>query len=739
MCRCRKLTALPEEATVIMRQFILTCAVLLTAQASFAQSMYTITVKDQGTKEPVAGAKVSVKDTEISAVTGSDGVAQLANVPDGEQTVEIFSVGYETRELKLTFPLNEQGENVIFIKITTEFGEVTVTTTRTGREIDDVPTRVEAIDEEEVDEKSNMRPSNVSMVLSESTGIKVQQTSATTQTQSVRIQGLDGRYTQILKDGFPAFGGFSGSLSLLDILPLDLKQVEIVKGPAATFYGGGSIAGVVNFVSREPEDKPVTNLIFNQTSAGGTDLSVFNSRKLGRFGYTLLGSFNYQKEYDVDDDDFTELPRTNSFQLSPRLFFYFDDKTRLTVGNSTSRQRREGGDVFVIRDRADGFHQYFESNDSFRNVTTLQFERGLSGGRSLVARQSLAFFNREIEIPDYLFEGEQLNSYTDVSYFHPAGKHALVFGFNAAYDRFREGRRSSSPFARDESRRTLGGYAQDSFNVNAKLSLEAGFRLDHVKHYGTFPLPRVSALYRFNDKLSSRFTVGFGYKAPSIFTEEAETLLFRNVLPIGNSLKAEHSRGGTFDVNYRNTFGEKFSYALNQMFFYTEIEDPLVLLSNSNGFFSFTNAKRPVRSNGFETNVRASYDFVKLFAGYTFTNAKARYLTGDQILPLTPKSKINSALLFEKERNFKAGFEAYYTSSQFLTNRFKTNPFWVLGIFGEKTFGSYSLFLNAENITDTRQSRLGTVVFPPHQNPTFAEIYTHTEGRVFNGGVKVKF
>src|SRR5215210_7947985 len=118
-------------------------------------------------------------------------------------------------------------------------------------------------------------------------------------------------------------------------------------------------------------------------------------------------------------------------------------------------------------------------------------------------------------------------------------------------------------------------------------------------------------------------------------------LLFRNVLPTGNNLKAERSRGGTFDVNYRGTVGDKFSYSLNQMFFYTQIEDPLVLLPGASGFYRFTNADRPVRSAGFETNVRASYDFVKLFAGYTFTDAKARYLTDDQTLPLTPKSKIN--------------------------------------------------------------------------------------------------
>ena len=721
-----------------MKQLILFFAVLLTAQVSFAQSTFKATVKDEDTKEAVVGATVTVKDTDLTAATDANGVAELTNVPEGEQTVEVFSAGYEAKELKIVFPLTAQGENLIFIKVTNEVGEVTITSTRTGREIDDVPTRVEAIDEEEVDEKSNMRPANVSMVLNESTGIKVQQTSATSNTQSVRIQGLDGRYTQLLKDGFPAFGGFSGSLSLLEIPPLDLKQVEIIKGPAATFYGGGAIAGVVNFISKEPEDRPVTNMIFNQTSALGTDFSVFNSRKLTRFGYTFLGSVNYQKEYDVDDDDFTELPRTNSFNLSPRLFFYPDDKTRLTVGNSTSYQNRKGGDVFVLRGEADGFHQYFEKNSSLRNITTLQLDRELSGGRKVVARQSLAFFAREIEIPDYSFRGWQFNSYTDISYLHPVRNHVLVFGFNAVHDRFRERRDGNTPAPRDETRTTFGVYAQDSFSITEKLLLEAGFRLDYVKNYGAFPLPRVSVLYRFTDHLSSRFTVGLGYKAPSIFTEEAETLLFRNVLPVGNGLKAERSRGGTFDVNYRNTAGEKFSYSLNQMFFYTEIEDPLVLLPVAGGLFSFANAAEPIRSAGFETNARLSYDFVKLFAGYTYTSAKAKYLAGNQILPLTPKSKLNSSLLFEKEANFKAGIEAYYTSSQFLTDRSRTRPFWVVGIFGEKTFGKYSLFVNAENITDTRQGRFGRVVFPPHQRPTFGEIYTHTEGRVFNGGVKIK-
>lgn len=112
------------------------------------------------------------------------------------------------------------------------------------------------------------------------------------------------------------------------------------------------------------------------------------------------------------------------------------------------------------------------------------------------------------------------------------------------------------------------------------------------------------------------------------------------------------------------------------MFFYTEIEDPLVLVEGPTGIFRFVNAEQqPVKSRGFETNVRLSYDIVKLFAGYTFTHAKAAYLVGNQTLPLTPKSRINSALLFEKEANFKTGFEAYYTSSQFLSDGFRTKRF----------------------------------------------------------------
>ncbi|CAN5447399.1 hypothetical protein BH10ACI2_BH10ACI2_06000 [soil metagenome] len=723
-----------------MFKTILLIAVFLTGQAVFAQDGNTIKIRvlNKDTKASIADAIITVKDSQISTRTDPNGRTQVTVNTVGEQTIEIFSPGFETVELKLQFPLSDSNERIVYLENKNEMGEVTITSTRTGREIETEPSRVEAIDEEEIDEKISMRPANVSMVLHESTGIQVQQTSATSNTQSVRIQGLDGRYTQILKDGFPAFGGFSGSLSVLEIPPLDLKQVEVIKGPAATLFGGDAIAGVVNFVSRNPEEKPVTTIIFNQTSAFGSDFSVFNSQKFKGFGYTLLGSANYQKAYDVDDDDFTELPKTNAFAFSTKLLFYIDKKTTLTVGNSTSYQDRKGGDTFVLNGNSNAFHQYFEQNKTLRNITTFDLNREFDGGGRLFVKQSFAFFNRDLTTQNYGFKGSQVNSFTDISYAKAYGKHAVVFGGSGIYDHFREKTPNISFAPRNETRTSVGTFIQDTVDLSDKFSLEAGFRLDHANNYGTFALPRISILFKFNEHLTSRVGFGLGYKTPTMFTENAEELLFRGVAPIGNTLKAERSEGGTFDVNYRDTVGEKFSYSINQMLFYTEITDPIVLRPDITNNYRFSNAASPVISKGFETNARLGYGLAKLFVGYTFTDAKAGYLSGNRRVTLLPKHKINSSLVFEKAESFKSGVEYYYGSSQTLDDRSRTSPHGEVGLFAEKIFAKFSLFFNAENLTDVRQGRYGLVVFPPHQNPTFAELYTHTEGRVFNGGIKIR-
>ena len=129
---------------------------------------------------------------------------------------------------------------------------------------------------------------------------------------------------------------------------------------------------------------------------------------------------------------------------------------------------------------------------------------------------------------------------------------------------------------------------------------------------------------------------------------------------------------------------------------------------------------------------------LKLFVGYTYTHAKAGYLAGNRFLRLLPKNKLNLTLMYEKEDNFKLGLEGYLTGNQYLNNGTRTPSFWEFGFMAQKTFRKISLFVNFENFTDQRQSKYKMVVNPPHSNPSFDDIWNHTEGFVTNGGIKIK-
>lgn len=623
-----------------------------------------------------------------------------------------------------------------------ELEEVLVQSTRTSRTIRNTPTRIETIDAEELDEKANMRPSNVSMVLHESTGLQVQQTSATSGNANIRVQGLDGRYTQLLKDGYPNFGNFASGLSILEIPPLDLKQVEVIKGPASTLFGGGAIAGVVNFISKTPKEKGEYNFIINQSNIGQSNFGGYASQRKGKFGYAVLGLLNLQKSYDVDNDDFSEIPKSNNFTINPRVFYYPNETTTFMLGNSFTKGTMKGGDMNVIAGNADAFHNYFEKNETIRNTTTFEFDKKFTENNSFKLKQSVSFFDRKINIPNYEFAGFNTNIFTDASYLWTTKKQTIITGLNFQYDDFKQSNISTL----NAKSNTIGAYIQQTWDISEDIKLENGLRIDNVNYSNPnfsknqlFVLPKVSALFKFNNKWSSRIGGGLGYKIPTIFTEQTETNQYQNVLAL-NNVKAERSIGGTTDINFNTNLSSDFVFSINQLFFVTQINKPLILQNSAVNHF-FINADKPVISNGFETNIKFIFkEDLKFFVGYTFTNAKAKYLTSNQFLPLLPKSKLNMALIFEKENNFKLGLEGFFTDQQFLYNGTQTPTFWEFGFMAEKTlWKNYSFFINLENFTDTRQSNYKTVVNGSHNNPTFDDIWTHTEGVTINGGIKLKF
>ncbi len=716
---------------------------LLISTIIYSQDILTIKVLNADSNEPLASATISFPKLNRTSLTDSAGLARFPGLPAGTHEMKVSYVGFAEMTVTINLPMKTSAYEVKLEPEEEEEEEVIVRSTRTSRSIRNSPTRVETIAMEEIDEKSNMRPSNVSMLLHESTGILVQQTSATSGNAGIRIQGLDGRYTQLLKDGFAGFGNFASGLSVLEIPPLDLKQVEIIKGPASPLFGGGAIAGVVNFITKTPGEKAENNLLLNVSNIGQVNAGYFSSKKGTKTGYTLLALVNKQKLYDVDDDDFTELPKSIDLTFHPKLFIYPGKNTTLIIGHSFTYGDRKGGDVQVIEGRPDFYHRYYEENETVRNLSTIEFEKNLSETKRLTIKQSLSVFDRHIEIPGFHFDGISHNGFTDVTYLVNSEKHSIVTGGNIVFDNFDEN--DNSDRDRDNKNFTAGIYVQDTWDASEKIKLESGLRLDRAKYSNSgfsnsefFALPRVSLLINYNSKLSSRIGAGLGYKLPSLFTEQAESIHYRDILQL-DSVKAERSYGGTADLNYKTRIGEELDFSFNQMFFYTWIDRPLVLRGNGSPYYWFANEDEPVQSKGFETNVKFIYrhDY-KLFLGYTFTDARAIYLTGNQHLPLVPAHKFNSALIYEKHGFLKMGLEGYYTSPQYLYNGFKTEGYWELGLMIEKTIDKFSIYVNFENFTDTRQSKYKRVVNDPHASPSFDDIWTHTEGFVINGGIKLR-
>ncbi|RYE12109.1 MAG: TonB-dependent receptor, partial [Sphingobacteriales bacterium] len=242
------------------------------------QNTYKAIIRDAETGQPLAGATIQIQDKNTRGAADSAGFIQLNNIPDSIQVIEYRYLGYQIKTDTLSFPVTQQQPAIILLSPDedTELEEVQVSATRSSRRIANIPTRVEVISGEELDEKGNMKPGDIRMLLSETTGIQTQQTSATSSNSSIRIQGLDGRYTQIIRDGLPLYSGFSGGLGLLQIAPLDLKQVEVIKGSSSTLYGGGAIAGLVNLISKTPGDAPRLDLLLNGTSALGLDASALS-------------------------------------------------------------------------------------------------------------------------------------------------------------------------------------------------------------------------------------------------------------------------------------------------------------------------------------------------------------------------------------------------------------------------------------------------------------------------------
>ena len=709
--------------------------VVFLSQAVVAQNTFKAIIRDSDTKDVLIGASAVIKGTSKGASTNENGFLEIKNIPDGKQVIEFNYIGYNTRTDTFKFPLTAPEPVVIYLSEShEELQEVVVTTTRSSRSMENIPTRVEVIASDELHEEGTIKPGQITKLLRESTGISTQQTSAVSAISGFRIQGLDSRYTQLLKDGMPLYQGFSGGLSIMQIAPLDLKQVEIIKGSASTLYGGGAIAGLINLISKKPGDKKEKDFLLNATSAKGSDGSVFYSQKFKKIGTTLFGSYNYNAPYDPSNTGFTAIPQTNRITFNPKLFLYFNKKNSAWLGLNFTYEDRYGGDLKVIEGEADSLHRYFEHNLTNRISSQFSFSHRTDSAGIFHFKNSVGIFDRSLSQPGIHFNGRQVSSFSEFNYVYTKEKTEWITGLNLWTDDFHSAGNSGINY----NLTTAGIFVQNTFSPVLWFSLESGLRVDHNspstndRWKGNFILPRINTLFKIGHHFTSRIGGGFGYKMPSPFNTEAEAEGYRNMssFSIGNT-NAEKSYGGNLDINF-STNTDDYYLSADQLFFYTYIDKPLILQGNT-----LVNASGNTVTKGAETNLNLNLEDFSLFLGYTFTDARNHFNGQDLWQPLTAKNRLIADIMYEKETHFRAGFETYFVSKQLLSDGITGRDYVTFDLLFEKEWEHFDLFINADNITDQRQTRWDTIYTGTLTTPRFKDIYAPLEGRIINAGIKI--
>ena len=729
--------------------FTIICITL--AVITNAQNTFTAKVLDSENAEALIGASLTLKGTTNGISTDINGLATLTNIPNGEQIISISFIGYEEEYLRLKFPIESAKVHSILLNPSdTEIGEIIIEATRGNRTVANLPTRTEVLTDE-IDEAASMEPSKISHLITHSTGIQVQTTAAGSNGAVVRIQGLNGRYTQMLKDGFPLYGGFSGSLDILQIPPLDLRQVEYVKGSASTLYGGGAIAGIINLLTKKA-NKDETLLHINLSHIGAKDFNAFTSKRFGKWGFTNLASMRIHDPYDVDENGFSDIAQVSKFNFNPKLFYNPNEKMEFYFGAGMTKENRKGGSISKIRNENPDTLYFLDEQESSRTTTQFSANYKIDNTKTISLKNSVSSFNRYINIDEDIlgtasttFGGNQMNSFTELNLNINKEKQNINIGLNALADKFTEDNLINQPL-RNQEFNTLGLYVNHLWDVTDKFALESGLRTDKVEASTlntenggqSFVLPKISALYKMTPELSIRLGGGMGYRMPSLFSEEAEPYGYKNVQAVNfENLVAEESYGTNIDFKYQSTFGtDNVLLSLNQMFFFNVIDNPITLNETNSNNRVYEQTNDSLLSKGFESQIKLTVDKFTWFLGYTYTDAYLENGENKNGLTLTPKHSIKGDLLFVVDDKWRIGWDYDYKSGQFLNNGYITESLFTTGVIVERTIDNFVIFLNAENFTDVRQSNVGDVL--TYGSPQFTEVWAPLDGYFFNMGLKIK-
>jgi outer membrane receptor for ferrienterochelin and colicins len=568
----------------------------------------------------VSSVNITVLGNERVTKSDSAGVYSFLNIPIGEYRLQVTGVGFKKMEKSVVVKQDETATlNFDLSNFQTSLDEVVVTGTLKAVNRLESPVPVEVYTPGYF--KMNPTPS-IFDALQNVNGVRPQLNCNICNTGDIHINGLEGPYTMILIDGMPIVSSLSTVYGLSGIPNSLVEQIEIVKGPASSLYGSEAVGGLINIITKKPENAPRISADVFSTSYLEHNVDLGFKFKAGNKATVLTGLnyFNYSNPVDHNHDNFTDVTLQDRISVFQKWEFKRKQGRKFSLGGRYLYEDRWGGEMQWNKSFRGGDQVYGES------IYTRRYE--LIGNYQLPIKEKMFFafsVNKHDQDSRYgttSYIAKQNIGFGQLTWDKTAGKHDLLFGAALRYTFYDDNTPATTGLNQAIAKNTWlpGLFVQDEIALNAAHKLLLGFRYDYNSVHGNILTPRAAYKWSINENNILRLNAGTGFRVVNIFTEDHAALTGARSVEIPNKLKPEK----TYNVNLNylkkiytengNFIGIEssafYTYFNNRIIGNFDIDPNKIIYDNLNGY---------AVSKGFSTNVDVTLNNgLKLILGATY-------------------------------------------------------------------------------------------------------------------------
>lgn len=528
-----------------MRQFFLVLLFQFAGVVGFGQTANLQgQILDGVEGTPLPFANISLDNSELGTTADENGFFILKNVPAGKQKILVSYLGYEPHVLRIFFEEGELKKLEIDLKPTYEdFQEVVITGTMKEVNRLESPVPVEVYNP--VFFKKNPTP-NIYEALQNVNGVRPQMNCQVCNTGDIHINGLEGPYTMVLIDGMPIVSSLATVYGLFGIPNSIIERTEIVKGPASSLYGSEAIGGLINIITKSPEQAPLLSADIMATSWAeyNADLGLrFNVGK-GASVLTGINYFNYDKPFDYNGDNFTDITLVERASVFQKWSFQRKNNRLFTLAGRYYWEDRWGGEMNWSPKFRGGDEVYGEAITTNRWELLGQYE--LPTAEPLLFSFSLNGHDQNSVYGDMPYLGQQNIAFGQLTWDKRIGKHDFLLGSALRYTFYDDntpatGGEQSSPTNDPDETWLPGVFIQDEILLDERHKLLLGLRYDYNQDHGNILTPRFAYKWSISPKDIFRLNVGTGFRVVNLFTEDHASLTGAREVVITEALDPERS------------------------------------------------------------------------------------------------------------------------------------------------------------------------------------------------------